>query len=183
MILVWLTATWPKQKWLCSLLVRLWFRYDPQHQRYWLLLILPLLSDYLLLYLVSELEILSLVPFTRLFSAQPEQCKSTVVEMRIADKKSLRKNPVEKKMEKQMPDVQTKSADASSLWGNCSRTVNPYENMAHNTTKVSRTIGSAEEKLPMKYFCDSLGEKGITLTQLILWWDSHVKNLFWNIPL
>lgn len=97
MILAWLTATWPKQKWLCSLLVRLWFWYDPQHQRYWLLLILPLLSDYLLPYSVSELEILSLVPFTRLFSAQPEQRKSTVVETRIADNKSLRKNPVEKK--------------------------------------------------------------------------------------
>lgn len=150
MILVRLTATWPKQKWLCSLLVKLWFWCDPQHQRYWLWLILLLLCDYLLLYSVSELEILSLVPFTRLFSAQPEQCKSTVVEKRTADKKSLRKNLVKKKKkEKQMPDVQTKPADASSLWGNCSRTVNPYENMAHNTTKVSRNIGSAEEKLPI----------------------------------
>lgn len=97
MILVRLTATWPKQKWLCSLLVRLWFWYDPQHQRYWLLLILLLLCDYFLLYSDSELEILSLVPFTRLFSAQPEQCKSTVVEKRTADKKSLRKNLVKKK--------------------------------------------------------------------------------------
>lgn len=97
MILVRLTATWPKQKWLCSLLVKLWFWCDPQHQRYWLWLILLLLCDYLLLYSVSELEILSLVPFTRLFSAQPEQCKSTVVEKRTADKKSLRKNLVKKK--------------------------------------------------------------------------------------
>lgn len=75
------------------------------------------------------------------------------MEMRIAEEKCLTKTPMKKNKEKQMPDVQTKPPGASSLWGNCSRTVNPYENMAHNTTKVSRDMGSAEEMLGMRYLC------------------------------
>lgn len=49
-----------------------------------------------------------------------------------------------------------KTADASSLWGNGSRTVNPYENMAHNTTKVSKDMGSAKEMLGMRYLCANI---------------------------
>lgn len=77
--------------------------------------ILPLLYDCLLLYSVSELEILSFVPFVRPFFAQQEQCKCTLVEMTTAEEKSLRKTLMKKNKKKQMPDVQTKPADASSL--------------------------------------------------------------------
>lgn len=77
------------------------------------LFILPLLYDYLLLCLVSELEILSLVPSLRSFLVQQEQCKYNLVEMRMVEQKAQRKTDGEKKR-KQTPDVQTKPADASS---------------------------------------------------------------------
>lgn len=102
----------------------------------------------LLLYLVSELEILSFVPFVRSFLAQQDQGKCILAEMRIAEEKPLKKTDTEK----QVPDVQTKPDDASFLWGNCSRTVNPYENMVHNTNKVNRDMESAPEMLGMCYF-------------------------------
>lgn len=77
-----------------------------------------------------------------MYLGRNENCRGKVSEENSNEKK---------KKEKQMTDVQTKPADASSLRGNCSRTVNPYENMAYNTTKVRRDMGSAEEMLGMRY--------------------------------
>lgn len=69
-----------------------------------------------------------------------------------------------------MPDVQTKPADCLIPLRKCSRTVNVYENTAHNTTKVSRYMGSPEEMLGMRNLCvdtvKHLREKGHTVTHV-----------------
>lgn len=110
--------------------------------------ILTLFYDYLLLYLVSEL---SFVPFEKSFLADQDQGKCILAETRMAEEMPLRKTD-KKTTEKQVPDVQTKPDDASFLWKKCSRTVNPYENMAHNTNKVSSDMESAKELLGMSNF-------------------------------
>lgn len=71
--------------------------------------------------------------------------------MRVAEEKPLRKTD-EKITEKLVPDVQIKRDCDSFLWENCPRTVNPYEDMAYNTQKVSRDMESAKDLLGMCYF-------------------------------
>lgn len=96
-----------------------------------------------------------------MYLSRNENCRGKVSEENSNGKKNK---------EKQMTDVQTKPADVSSLRGNCSRTVNPYENMTYNTTKVRRDMGSAEEMLGMRYFCANtvkyLREKGNIVTRV-----------------